>query len=85
MMQRGSARVIQLAMSKRDAGRVRDHLLHDAWTRGAADVRGRLEPRLLEPVAADTLRGYTEGGRSCIRVTTTSAPQSCRVRAVDAA
>lgn len=48
---RGIGRVLALAVSEREAGRLLDHLLHDAWQRGAAAVQGRLEPRLLEPVS----------------------------------
>jgi len=51
LLRRGSARVLQLATSDRDAGLVLDHLLHDAWSRGAAAVQGRLEARLLEPLS----------------------------------
>lgn len=32
-------------------GRVVDHLLHDAWRRGAAAVQGRLEPQLLQSLS----------------------------------
>jgi len=47
----GRARVLQVVAADRDVGRVLDHLLRDAWSGGAAAVQGRLEPRLLEPVA----------------------------------
>jgi hypothetical protein len=51
LLPQGSARVLQVAAPDRDVGRVLDHLLHDAWTGGAVAVQGRLEPRLVEPVA----------------------------------
>lgn len=50
-LRRGTARVLQLATSNRDAGLVLDHLLRDAWVRDAVAVQGRLEPRLLEPLS----------------------------------
>ena len=50
-LRHGTARVLQLATSDRDTGLVLDHLLHDAWSRGAAAVQGRVEARLLEPLS----------------------------------
>jgi hypothetical protein len=47
----GTAQVLQIAAADRDVGPVLDHLLHHAWSGGAAAVRGRVEPRLLEPLA----------------------------------
>lgn len=46
----GRARVLHVAASDRDIGRVLDHLLYEAWSAGAAVVQGRLEPRLLAPL-----------------------------------
>jgi hypothetical protein len=46
----GIARVAQVAAADRHSGSVLDDLLHDAWSRGAAAVIGRIEPRLLEPL-----------------------------------
>jgi len=48
----GVCDVLQIAAGGHDVGRVLDHLLHHAFTHGAAALRGRLEPRLLEPLAA---------------------------------
>jgi len=50
-LRRGTAHVLQLAASNRDAGLVLDHLFRDAWARDAVAVQGRLEPRLLEPLS----------------------------------
>jgi len=48
----GVSRVLQVAASDRHVGRVLDDLLHHAWSCGAIAVLGRLEPRLVEPVAS---------------------------------
>lgn len=45
-------RVMQVAARPRDLGAVVDHLLREARARGAHAVRGRLEPQLMEAVAA---------------------------------
>ena len=45
-----SARVLQVAAADGDVGRVLDHLLHEAWSAGAARVQGRLQPSLLVAV-----------------------------------
>jgi hypothetical protein len=43
----GTSEVLQIVCEARDAGSVLDHLIHHAWSRGAAAVRGRVEPRIL--------------------------------------
>lgn len=48
---KGISRVLQIAASDRHVGRVLDDLLHDAWSGGAIAVLGRVEPRLLDPLA----------------------------------
>jgi hypothetical protein len=47
----GSCDVLQVAGRDSDVDAVLDHLLHDAWSNGAAAVEGRLEPRLVDPLA----------------------------------
>jgi hypothetical protein len=47
----GVCQVLQVAAPDRDVSVVLDHLLHHAWSNGAAAVGGRIEPRLLEPLA----------------------------------
>jgi len=47
----GLSQVLQVAAADRHAGPVLDELLHHAWSHGAAAVVGRLEPRLLRPLA----------------------------------
>lgn len=56
--------VMQVAASPRNAARVLDHLLQDAYANGSAAVRGRLEPLLFEAVARRRclLWGHNEGG-----------------------
>jgi GNAT superfamily N-acetyltransferase len=48
----GLSRVLQVAAAPQRAGPVLDSLLHDAWSRGAAGLLGRLEPALLEPLSS---------------------------------
>jgi len=47
----GTSYVLALVAADRDVDPVLDHLLHHAWSGGATAVRGRIEPRLLEPLA----------------------------------
>jgi hypothetical protein len=47
----GSCEVLQVAAGDQQVEAVVDHLLHDAWSNGAAAVEGRLEPRLVDPLA----------------------------------
>jgi hypothetical protein len=47
----GISRVLQVAAATRHAGEVLDHLLHHAWSNGAAAVLGRMEPQLVLPLA----------------------------------
>ncbi len=47
----GISPVLQVVAFGEDAGRVLDHLFHDAFARGAAALQGRLEPELLEPLS----------------------------------
>jgi hypothetical protein len=47
----GISRVLQVIAGQKHLGAVLDHLFHDAQTAGAAALDGRLEPRLLEPLA----------------------------------
>jgi hypothetical protein len=47
----GISRVLQVVGGEKDLGAVLDHLFHDAQAAGAAALDGRLEPRLLEPLA----------------------------------
>ncbi|HEX8862462.1 MAG TPA: hypothetical protein VGC06_25895 [Actinomycetes bacterium] len=47
----GVGEVVQLVAPDDDVDAVLEHLLHDAWRSGATLLRGRLEPRLFEPVA----------------------------------
>jgi hypothetical protein len=44
----GIAQVLQIAGPDRDIGAVIDHLLHDAWSRGACAIQGRAEAHLIE-------------------------------------
>lgn len=46
----GIAEVIQLAAAERDAELVLQHLIHEAATAGAVEVRGRYEHNLLAPL-----------------------------------
>src|SRR5262249_46593389 len=48
----GLCQVLQVAAREEDTGAGVDRLLHDAAGRGAGVARGRVEPRLLAPVAA---------------------------------
>jgi hypothetical protein len=47
----GISQVMQIAAAERHVGTVLDHLFHDAASRGAAAVQGRMEPRLRQPLA----------------------------------
>jgi hypothetical protein len=47
----GIAQVIQLAANERAVDDPLDHLLHDAWSRGASGVQGRVEAHLREPLS----------------------------------
>jgi hypothetical protein len=47
----GISRVLQVMGGEKDIGSVLDHLFHDADAAGAAALDGRVEPRLLEPLA----------------------------------
>lgn len=47
----GVSQVMQVAARRNAAGAVLDHLLHDAYVKGAAAVRGRLEPHLASALA----------------------------------
>ena len=47
----GISRVLQIIGNEVDIGAVIDHLFHDARTGGAAALEGRLEARLIEPLA----------------------------------
>jgi len=58
----GSCRVLQVAAPERHVGQVLDHLLHEAWLGGAANVQGRVEPRLLEPLAVRRCLMLYRGG-----------------------
>jgi hypothetical protein len=48
----GISRVLQVAAEEREAARVVDHMFAHAWSGGAAGLVGRVEPRLLEPLAS---------------------------------
>jgi hypothetical protein len=43
--------VLQVMGAEKDLGAVLDHLFYDAQAAGAAALEGRVEPRLLEPLA----------------------------------
>jgi hypothetical protein len=45
------AQVLQIAAGERDAGDVLDHLLHDARSRGATAIQGRVEGHLSKILA----------------------------------
>lgn len=47
----GISQVMQVAAHERRAGAVLDHLFHEAEQGGAAALQGRLEPRLMAPLA----------------------------------
>jgi len=47
----GQAHVQQVAAGRNALEAVLDHLLHDAYEKGAAAVRGRLEPRLADALS----------------------------------
>jgi hypothetical protein len=47
----GISQVLQIAAAEREVGLVLDHLVHHAWSGGATALRGRVEPRLLGPLA----------------------------------
>jgi hypothetical protein len=51
LLPQGISRVLQIAAADRDVGHVLGHLLHHAWLGGTISVVGRVEPRLLAPVA----------------------------------
>jgi hypothetical protein len=58
----GISRVLQVAGADQHVGRVLDDLLGHAWSHGAVAVLGRVEPRLLEPVASRRcLLGFAGG------------------------
>jgi hypothetical protein len=58
----GGAQVLQVAAAAADVGTVLDDLFDHAWRGGAAAVQGRVEPRLLEPLARRRcLMRYTGG------------------------
>jgi hypothetical protein len=58
----GSCRVLQIAAPDRHVGQVLDHLLHEAWLSGAANVQGRVEPHLLQPLATRRCLMLYRGG-----------------------
>jgi hypothetical protein len=47
----GISPVLQIMGREQEIGSVVDHLFHDADARGAAALEGRMEPRLLQPLA----------------------------------
>jgi hypothetical protein len=47
----GTSHVLQVMALERSVGTTIDYLFHDARSKGSAALRGRLEPRLLEPLA----------------------------------
>jgi GNAT superfamily N-acetyltransferase len=49
---RGVSQVVQLAATDDGCGGVLDHLFHHAESHGSIAVSGRLEPRLVEPLAS---------------------------------
>jgi len=58
----GSCRVLQVAAPNRHVGQVLDHLMHEAWMAGAANVHGRVEPHLLEALATRRCLMLYRGG-----------------------
>lgn len=52
----GLAEALAVIAAEEDAGLVLDHLFHDAAERGAVEVRGRVEPRLLAALDARNCR-----------------------------
>jgi hypothetical protein len=58
----GTSYVLQLMADEGSVGDTIDHLLHDARSGGSAALRGRLEPRLLEPLARRRCLFRYEGG-----------------------
>lgn len=47
----GIAQVIQVVGDERQVDDTLDHLLHDAWSRGASGIQGRVEAHLREPLS----------------------------------
>jgi hypothetical protein len=47
----GIAQVIQVVADEREVGDVLDHLLHDARSRGASGIQGRVEAHLRAPLS----------------------------------
>ena len=58
----GTSHVLQIMASDPQVGDVLDHLFADAQSRRSAALRGRLEPRLLEPLARRRSILRWEGG-----------------------
>jgi hypothetical protein len=58
----GTSHVLQVMAAERSVGDTLDHLFDDASSRGAAALRGRLEPRLLEPLGRRRCIFRYEGG-----------------------
>ena len=58
----GTSHALQVMAAERSIGDTVEHLFHDASTRGAAALRGRLESRLLEPLGRRQCIFRYEGG-----------------------
>jgi hypothetical protein len=58
--------VLQVAGHTRDLGTVLDHLFHDAASNGSAGLQGRVEPRLIEPLAARRTAFHASGYLSLV-------------------
>jgi hypothetical protein len=61
----GTAQVVQAAALPGHAQGVVDALLHDAWRAGAVALRGRMEPHLLDALAARGCR-FEPGGQGVL-------------------
>jgi GNAT superfamily N-acetyltransferase len=57
----GIGQVMQVAARPRLLGQVLDHLFYDAQSSGSAAIQGRLEPRLLEPLASRNVLLHPSG------------------------
>jgi len=58
------AQALQIVADEGGVEDVLDHLFHDAWSRGASALQGRVEARLLEPLSRRRCLFHVSGSRA---------------------
>lgn len=73
----GVARVLQVLARPGQAGPVIDCLVNDAWARGAAALRGRTQPALLEAMLTRRI-GFVHAASTVVHARDPQLVQACR-------